>query len=63
MKCLKCDREFVQEGPYNRICESCNRQNEHLPLRAIGPVACVMDVEDDSVPEYARFSFNPVLSI
>ncbi|HEX9870606.1 MAG TPA: hypothetical protein VGC99_18830 [Candidatus Tectomicrobia bacterium] len=21
--CLRCDREFLSEGPYNRLCKSC----------------------------------------
>jgi hypothetical protein len=21
--CLRCDREFLSEGPHNRLCQSC----------------------------------------
>ena len=21
--CLRCDREFLSEGPYNRLCKAC----------------------------------------
>jgi hypothetical protein len=28
--CLSCGREFLSEGPYNRICAKCNLNNEKI---------------------------------
>lgn len=30
--CLKCRKPFKSEGKYNRICQTCNRQNQQLNL-------------------------------
>ena len=30
--CLKCGETFASEGPWNRICSSCNRDNDTLHL-------------------------------
>lgn len=29
-RCLTCSEEFVSEGPWNRICESCNTKNANV---------------------------------
>ena len=26
--CLSCDRPFLSEGPWNRICPRCNKAND-----------------------------------
>ncbi len=28
--CLRCDREFMSEGIYNRICPNCQESNSNL---------------------------------
>jgi Zn finger protein HypA/HybF involved in hydrogenase expression len=30
--CLKCGREFVAEGRFNRICERCTESNRQVTL-------------------------------
>ena len=32
--CLSCDRSFLSEGPWNRICPRCGERNVSLPPRA-----------------------------
>jgi len=32
--CLSCDRSFLSEGPWNRICPRCSERNVALPPRA-----------------------------
>ena len=32
--CLKCDREFVAKGKFNRLCERCNEQNLNFYRRS-----------------------------
>jgi len=32
--CLSCDRVFLSEGPWNRICPRCSERNVSLPPRA-----------------------------
>ena len=29
-ECLKCDREFMAEGRFNRICPKCTEVNRYL---------------------------------
>ena len=29
-QCLKCDRPFMAQGRFNRICESCTKTNQDL---------------------------------
>ena len=28
--CLSCDKTFLSEGPWNRLCPSCSRENDRL---------------------------------
>jgi len=28
--CLRCEKQFVSEGPYNRICDKCRLANERI---------------------------------
>lgn len=28
--CLRCDREFMSEGIYNRICPNCRESNANI---------------------------------
>ena len=28
--CLKCGKQFLSRGPYNRICEKCGLMNERV---------------------------------
>ncbi len=28
--CLKCGKQFLSKGPYNRICEKCGLMNERV---------------------------------
>lgn len=28
--CLKCDKKFCSQGPMNRLCEKCNKDNWHV---------------------------------
>jgi len=28
--CLKCGKQFLSKGPYNRICEKCSLMNERI---------------------------------
>ncbi|MDR4504681.1 MAG: hypothetical protein MRK01_07815 [Candidatus Scalindua sp.] len=28
--CLRCDKKFISEGPYNRICDKCRIANERI---------------------------------
>lgn len=39
-KCLKCNEMFKSDGPGNRICGECNRNNVHTcrkdPTRVLG---------------------------
>lgn len=28
--CLRCEKKFVSEGPYNRICDKCRLANERI---------------------------------
>lgn len=39
--CLRCDREFMSEGIYNRICPNCRESNANIALHP-----------NDSVYEY-----------
>jgi hypothetical protein len=32
--CLSCNRAFLSEGPWNRICPRCSERNVSLPPRA-----------------------------
>lgn len=32
--CLSCDRPFLSEGPWNRICPQCSERNVAAPPRA-----------------------------
>ncbi|MFP4057678.1 MAG: hypothetical protein ACLF0G_12500 [Candidatus Brocadiia bacterium] len=32
--CLACDRPFLSEGPWNRICPRCSERNGSTPPRA-----------------------------
>jgi hypothetical protein len=32
--CLSCDRFFLSEGPWNRICPQCSERNIAVPPRA-----------------------------
>ncbi len=32
--CLSCDRPFMSEGPWNRICPNCSERNVAAPPRA-----------------------------
>ena len=32
-KCLKCDREFIAEGRFNRICPQCTIENRYIAFR------------------------------
>jgi len=32
--CLSCDRAFLSEGPWNRICPHCSERNVGSPPRA-----------------------------
>ena len=34
--CLSCDRPFLSEGPWNRICPRCGERNVGAPPRAVG---------------------------
>ena len=34
--CLSCDRPFLSEGPWNRICPRCGERNVGAPPRASG---------------------------
>ncbi len=29
-RCLKCNRSFLSEGPWNRLCARCNAQNKDV---------------------------------
>ena len=29
--CLRCGREFMSAGPWNRRCERCERRDDYLP--------------------------------
>ena len=29
-KCLRCGKEFLSEGPHNRLCSSCKKINESI---------------------------------
>jgi len=40
--CLRCDREFMSDGIYNRICPNCRESNANTGI--IHP--------PDSVPDY-----------
>ena len=33
--CLRCDREFMSEGIYNRVCPTCRDRNENHDHRMI----------------------------
>ena len=28
--CLRCERQFISEGPYNRLCDKCRMANERI---------------------------------
>jgi len=30
--CLRCDREFMSEGIYNRVCPNCRESNANIAL-------------------------------
>ena len=30
--CLRCDREFMSEGIYNRICPNCRESNANIAM-------------------------------
>ena len=30
--CLRCDREFMSDGIYNRICPNCRESNANIAL-------------------------------
>jgi predicted RNA-binding Zn-ribbon protein involved in translation (DUF1610 family) len=30
--CLRCDRQFLSEGIYNRICPNCRESNANIAL-------------------------------
>jgi hypothetical protein len=30
--CLRCDREFLSEGIYNRICPNCRESNANIAM-------------------------------
>ncbi len=32
--CLSCDKTFLSEGPWNRICPRCSERNVAVPPRA-----------------------------
>ena len=46
--CLKCDREFMSDGIYNRICSNCRESNANIALGNIEPreVYCGGDLRD-----------------
>lgn len=29
-RCLKCGKQFLSKGPYNRICDKCGLMNERV---------------------------------
>jgi hypothetical protein len=34
--CLKCNKEFLSKGSWNRLCPTCNKENERelkVPVR------------------------------
>ena len=30
--CLRCDRDFMSDGIYNRICPNCRQSNENIAV-------------------------------
>jgi ribosomal protein S27AE len=32
--CLKCGKQFLSKGPYNRICDKCGLMNERVASSA-----------------------------
>ncbi|MFC1599028.1 hypothetical protein ACFL2U_03435 [Patescibacteria group bacterium] len=30
--CLRCDREFLSDGIYNRICPNCRESNSNIAI-------------------------------
>ena len=34
-RCLKCDQDFVSEGPDNRLCDRCRKENGRITAGAI----------------------------
>jgi len=45
--CLSCDRPFLSEGPWNRICPRCSERNVVVPPRAAGAhVSVAIHVRD-----------------
>ena len=33
-RCLKCGKQFLSKGPYNRICDKCGLMNERVASSA-----------------------------
>ena len=36
--CLRCDREFMSEGPFNRVCPGCREINANINAGSIGSI-------------------------
>jgi len=32
--CLRCDREFMSDGIYNRICANCRESNANIAMHS-----------------------------
>ena len=45
--CLSCDKTFLSEGPWNRICPRCSERNASLPPRAKPTHLKGLELEDD----------------
>ncbi len=49
--CLSCDKPFLSEGPWNRICPRCEEGNSSTPPRAI-PVSRGYSKQSSSIDDY-----------
>lgn len=49
--CLRCDKEFMSEGIYNRICHSCREANTNIaiPTRADQEIDYYLQTNRDSL--------------
>ncbi len=50
--CLVCDKKFLSEGPWNRICPACNGRNILLSSRSANTAGSDSVASDEAVAEY-----------
>lgn len=48
--CLRCDREFMSDGIYNRICPNCREANANVALYVAESVGDIGTESDHVLP-------------